>query len=107
MEPLSPRHRDAARVPGLQRFVQRRRGLPNGRAVVGALLLTMAGVGTFAAANHRSDPSAIRYVTVAPGLMEALVCPGFRSVSLLDRGRRLPALNEDRGAYPPVNCPAG
>ena len=65
MEPLSPRHRDAARVPGLQRLVQRRRGLPNGRAVVGALLLTMAGVGTFAAANHRSDSSAVRYVTVA------------------------------------------
>lgn len=68
--PEEPRH-DAR--PGLQRFLQRRRGLPNGRAVVGALLLTLAGVGTFAAASHRADSSAVRYVTVARA-----VAPGAR-----------------------------
>ena len=58
---------------GIQNILQRRRGLPNGRAVVGALLLTVAGVGTFAVAGDRGDSSAVRYVIVARA-----VAPGAR-----------------------------
>ena len=66
--PVKPR--SAARS-GIQKVLHRRRGLPNGRAVLGAVLLTVAGVGTFAAASNRADSSTVGYVIVtrpvAPG----------------------------------------
>ncbi len=53
------------------RVVMRRRTLPNGRAVVGALLVVVAGVGSFAVATRPGDTTAASYVVlvrpVGPG----------------------------------------
>ncbi len=53
------------------RVLHRRHALPNGRAVLGAVLLTVAGVGTFAVASSHGDTDTTRYVVVtravAPG----------------------------------------
>ena len=54
-----------AATPVGGRIVVRRRALPNGRAVVGALLLVVAGVGSFAVANHKAHGDASPYVILS------------------------------------------
>lgn len=51
----------------VRRTIRPRRGLPNGRAVVGALLVTVAAVGTFAAAGRgESGPDTAFLVITRP-----------------------------------------
>jgi hypothetical protein len=53
------------------RRLARRRGLPSGRSVLGAVLVVTAGLGTFATASARHEADRARYVvvtrSVAPG----------------------------------------
>lgn len=55
----------------LSRSLQRRHSLPNGRAVVGALLLLVAGIGSFALAHRQGAVTRTSYAVlvhaVAPG----------------------------------------
>lgn len=55
------------------RILRRTRPLPNGRAVVGALLIAVAGVGAFATAQRADADPATRYVVVTRA-----VAPGAR-----------------------------
>ncbi|HEV8296124.1 MAG TPA: SAF domain-containing protein [Acidimicrobiales bacterium] len=56
-----------------RRILQRRVGLPNGRAVLGALLVTLAGLGTFVLASHDDEGPHDRYAVMARP-----VSPGHR-----------------------------
>ena len=84
--PSLPRDHDRRR-PG--RLLARRRGLPNGRAVLGGLLVTVAAVGTFAVASSRDDADRARYVVVARA-----VAPGAR-LTAADLALRPLALDAD------------
>ena len=48
-----------------ERTIRPRRGLPNGRAVVGALLVTVAAVGAFAAAGRGDQGPGTSYLVIA------------------------------------------
>jgi hypothetical protein len=62
-------------TPVLPRLA-RRRGLPSGRAVLGAVLVVTAGIGTFATASARHEADRARYVVVTRS-----VAPGSRLVA--------------------------
>jgi hypothetical protein len=76
----APRTDDAERTG---RRIGRPRGLPGGRAVVGALLVTIAAVLTFAAYLDATAAPTARYVVAT-----AAVEPGTRLASLAEVGER-------------------
>ncbi len=55
---------DAVASAGTERSIISRRSLPNGRALVGALLVTVAAVGAFVFANRGNDGPATEYLVV-------------------------------------------
>ncbi|MDE0066942.1 MAG: SAF domain-containing protein [Acidimicrobiaceae bacterium] len=55
---------DAAGSAGTKRSIVSRRSLPNGRAVVGALLVTVAAVGAFVFANGGADGPNTEYLVL-------------------------------------------
>jgi Flp pilus assembly protein CpaB len=65
-----PREDPAPRVPGLPstRTAGRRPSLPNGRAVLGGLLVATAAIGTFAAWSGADDEPSTTYVVAARDL---------------------------------------
>jgi hypothetical protein len=64
---------DPARRPGASRAITHHRALPSSRAVVGALLITLAAVGAFALGQRGDGRSATQYVVVTKAL-----APGVR-----------------------------
>jgi hypothetical protein len=76
-----------------RRPVPRRRGGPNGRALLGALLVTVAAVGAFALARSGMAPPTTRYAVavraVAPGERLGVDDLELRAVELPESLRRL------------------
>jgi hypothetical protein len=67
------------------RSAGRRPALPNGRAVVGGLLVTAAAVGTFAAWSGADDPPSARLVVAARDLaVGEVVAPGDVTLVAID-----------------------
>ncbi len=63
---MAKRHADGGYAPNsADRTIRPRRGLPSGRAVVGALLVTVAAVGAFAAASRDAGGPDRSYAVVA------------------------------------------
>ena len=62
---LAPSAAESANGSGARRTVRRRRPLPNGRAVVGGLLVAIAAVGLFASWRAATAPPTTPYVVAA------------------------------------------
>lgn len=77
---------DAGPPASPRRSFRARRGLPTGRAVVGALLITIAGVGAFAVARSGSDQPTTEYLVlvrdIEPGGTVSLDDVAFEAMDL-------------------------
>src|SRR5688572_18444793 len=70
---------------GPARSIGRRRAVPSSRAVVGALLITLAAVGTFAISQRDGGETGTRYVVVTKALAPgARIDPGSVATRPLD-----------------------
>lgn len=67
-QPTAPTTAHAGRPPQNQRLAGRRPALPNGRAVVGGLLVAAAAVGTFAVWSRADDAPSTRFVVATRDL---------------------------------------